>query len=440
MERIHMTAEQSYNEMMRQQKERLARQKQEELAFERQCAQQIEARMEELAQEQNRQTRESVLKLQRYTTKIRSQKDEADRIQKEKQDAEAKKERDRIAAMEEEKRKKEEEQKKKEDLQRLAAQPRDPPPSPVPPPSQPPAHSSASSVSDEISPQASEEMERRRKILDHTRAQSQMITSNAQFESTKKEFYKKIHLPIQQISGTREQIMSRSEALKRAIQEAKNMREDVYMYSLNLAASKFVDQGAMQVSSHKESAFSLAYAIIIIASTFPEFMDILIAQFNAACPFTVPHYISRRRYQSDQEWTAAQGFKANETIDQYENRMMGILRLYAAIIQTKFGNAAIKHPFGIEKGWAWLARILNMKPQKMSASMLYSFLDVAGYRLSQQYGHQFQKLMLFIMEEYFPMLMQADSPKPQTDRVKLFLEKYQQSGAQFQVPKGSDIF
>ena len=66
-----------------------------------------------------------------------------------------------------------------------------------------------------------------------------------------------------------------------------------------------------------------------------------------------------------------------ESEDIYLKRMSGVIRLYAAIIQTPSMFPDKPHPHGLEHGWAWLARMLNLEPHPtITATALYDFLEV----------------------------------------------------------------
>ena len=80
-----------------------------------------------------------------------------------------------------------------------------------------------------------------------------------------------------------------------------------------------------------------------------------------------------------------QGYKVSskgtvESEDMFLNRMRGIVRLYAAIIQTlplPVGTQ-LPHPHSLEYGWAWLARVLNMEPHPtLTATAIGDFLEVS---------------------------------------------------------------
>lgn len=79
-----------------------------------------------------------------------------------------------------------------------------------------------------------------------------------------------------------------------------------------------------------------------------------------------------------------QGYKISstgvpETEDMFLHRMRGIVRLYAAIISSPQlpMDHTLPHPHGLEHGWAWLSRVLNMEPHPiLTAAALGDFLEV----------------------------------------------------------------
>ena len=111
--------------------------------------------------------------------------------------------------------------------------------------------------------------------------------------------------------------------------------------------------------------------------------------------------------------------------------MAGILSLYAAVTQIDFpGN----HPHGIANGWSWIARMLNLKPKRITAQLVLSFLQVAGFRLLQVYNRQFRKLLAVIKEDVLPKLPQESLAS--ATRLQLFLMDYEQAGGVIAKPKG----
>ncbi len=87
-----------------------------------------------------------------------------------------------------------------------------------------------------------------------------------------------------------------------------------------------------------------------------------------------------------------QGYKVSsdgviETEDMFLHRIRGIVRLYAAIISSPQLPVEHfhKHPHGLEHGWAWLTRVLNMKPHPtLTAAAVGDFLEVFVRKISRR--------------------------------------------------------
>lgn len=191
-----------------------------------------------------------------------------------------------------------------------------------------------------------------------------------------------------------------------------------------------MQQGSQQVSSSHSSAFPIAAVIVGIWSSFPDIGDLILAQFCDQCPFLVPFYIPRTAELTDVEYFASLGYQCSEgeieEQDKYLKRMTGIVRLYAAVISSiPPQGQSRQHPFGLEKGWTWLARMLNLDPRPdYTATALYEFLAVAGHALMRQYKKQFGKLLNILVLEYVPKIekVTAKAQSGPVVRLKVFLE------------------
>src|SRR5690606_4638657 len=121
-----------------------------------------------------------------------------------------------------------------------------------------------------------------------------------------------------------------------------------------------------QMSRQPRSAFAYATIALRLATKFPNFIDILIHQFNLICPYTIPLYPEKRREgESMKDYKLRLGYKEDldqedgvETREQFYSHMGGLMSLFSAIIQTPETLIGARHPFGIEEGWSWLASIL----------------------------------------------------------------------------------
>ncbi|EDV21724.1 uncharacterized protein TRIADDRAFT_59739 [Trichoplax adhaerens] len=213
------------------------------------------------------------------------------------------------------------------------------------------------------------------------------------------------------------------------------------LFCRDIMASKFIKQADQQISASHASAFPIALTALGVWCEYPEMGNLFLAHFYSLCPYTVPFNIPRLADQNDIEYFKYDYICTNlaarklgyhvkdgniEDEDQYLKRMSGIIRLYAAIIQsTPPQGPTHAHPHGIEYGWRWLARIVNMPPvPNVTATLIFDFLQVAGNKLNLTYGKQFGKLITLICKEYYPKL-EAVTPKSKRgplSRLLLFLQ------------------
>lgn len=197
----------------------------------------------------------------------------------------------------------------------------------------------------------------------------------------------------------------------------------------DLVAKKLVMQGAQQVSSNPSSAFIYAAVIAGIWSAFPDVGQLILAHFQHSYPYLVPYYLQKQNGQSTEDYHKALGYSiVRERIEDQDNflkKFSGTVQLYAAVM-TSSGAGDSDHPHGIEHGWTWLARVLNLKPiPSVTATMLYQFIKVAGHALMKKYGRQFQKLLLVLCKEFVPAIDKLTPPEKRgpTQRLKDFLEE-----------------
>eukprot|EP00180_Rhodochaete_pulchella_P000818 Plantae.Rhodophyta-Rhodochaete_pulchella.ctg16478.p1 GENE.Plantae.Rhodophyta-Rhodochaete_pulchella.ctg16478~~Plantae.Rhodophyta-Rhodochaete_pulchella.ctg16478.p1 ORF type:complete len:208 (+),score=30.31 Plantae.Rhodophyta-Rhodochaete_pulchella.ctg16478:70-624(+) len=175
-------------------------------------------------------------------------------------------------------------------------------------------------------------------------------------------------------------------------------------------------------------------------ASYPEMVDILVATFHHACAFTVPQHILKPQGLDNDAYKKLLGFRSGETQERFYERMAGILTLYGAVVQTNIPRQAGlgANPHGIGCAWAWLARMANLKPRKITATCLISFLTVAGYEMSLLYGKQFGKLLDAIQTWVVPNLP-ADAPPGPAARLRLFIQDFNNNGRRLREPKGKTM-
>uniref|UniRef100_A0A1B6FDP1 mRNA export factor GLE1 n=1 Tax=Cuerna arida TaxID=1464854 RepID=A0A1B6FDP1_9HEMI len=207
------------------------------------------------------------------------------------------------------------------------------------------------------------------------------------------------------------------------------------LYCMNLLAKKFVKQGEHVVSSKPEAAFAIAAVIVALWVNFPQFGDLLLAHFHRECPYLIPIFIPQVEGQSNEDYYKMLGYQYTddgkvESQDKFLRRMSGIMRLYAAILVTPLKRSHVaegkKHPLSMQEGWRWLAATLNLSPRPdISPTLLFDFLEVAGWLFYKTYGSQFTKMLQTLCTDYFPLIEQVtpDGCGGPVVRLKSFLEK-----------------
>lgn len=209
-------------------------------------------------------------------------------------------------------------------------------------------------------------------------------------------------------------------------------------------AEKFVKQGEEEVASHHEAAFPIAVVASGVWELHPQVGDLILAHLHKKCPYAIPHYPPMKDGTPVEEYQRILGYRVDDSgvegQDSFLKRMSGMIRLYAAIIQTKWPYSSKQGlvPHGLNHGWRWLAQMLNMEPlADVTATLLFDFLEVCGNALMVQYRGQFWKLILLLKEEYLPRIEAVTSSGQMGSVVRLraFLEMSLQS-RQISPPKG----
>lgn len=191
-------------------------------------------------------------------------------------------------------------------------------------------------------------------------------------------------------------------------------------FCLDKLAEKIVMQGEEQILSNADTAFPVAALAVGLWCRFPDLGDLLLGHFYTRCPALVPVFFSRSAVASDTEYLRLCGYKCTqdnnlETESQFLRRITGLMRLYAALLQTPLppwhkpaSDDTSCQPPGPERGWQWLALCMNapIEDPDLAATLICTFLEVAGWALERDYGRQFRKMLHSLCKDYFPRLKQ----------------------------------
>lgn len=185
-------------------------------------------------------------------------------------------------------------------------------------------------------------------------------------------------------------------------------------FCLDKLAEKIVLQGEEQIVSNGDTAFPIAALAVGLWCRFPDLGDLLLGHFYMRCPALVPVFFSPDSVDSEVEYLRLCGYKLLEsrleTETQFVRRVGGLARLYVALLQTPlppWHKEAI--PPGPERVWQWLALCMNsaaIREPSLVATLVSTFLEVAGWALQRDYGRQFRKLLHCLCKDFFPRLKQ----------------------------------
>lgn len=201
-----------------------------------------------------------------------------------------------------------------------------------------------------------------------------------------------------------------------------NNHPDALNFCFYHAANSFLVTGLKQVLASNKSTYSFAQVMVALMIRFEEFSKILLAFFFEMCPYTVPFYPVRDANDNEVTYSVACGYAlkdgALEDEESFLNKMRGLIKLYAAIIQIYAPNS----PLNLRDGWKWLASMLNLEPVgSVSPAVLHSFLSITDLKLKSAYGKQFVKLIQYVKLVYLPKVSALNLRNPQA---KVQLETY----------------
>ena len=168
-------------------------------------------------------------------------------------------------------------------------------------------------------------------------------------------------------------------------------------------------------------AYALGGLALHVGEAEPDCWVQLANQLKASCCYCVPHYVRKPPSGDQDEWKALLGYarKADgrswETKAEYYTRMAGYVTLYGALLQQSsvahFAPPSeemtwrpVTNPLGVGAAWAWLARVLNQRPQRITATIVLAFLRPTAHVLAAAYPRQFHKLLRLLANVYSPKI------------------------------------
>ncbi|GER36515.1 nucleoporin GLE1 [Striga asiatica] len=272
----------------------------------------------------------------------------------------------------------------------------------------------------------------------------ELLAENKAFKESATQDYQRhgqiIGRQIKTVSATVENVRTRAEELLKLINSPRLPQP----ISIQLFAEKIVSNCANQRSSNV--IFAISRVIVIVTTKIHLAMDILIAELNRVCIYTVPKHInySQESFKTKDAYFETIGYKEEngemESIDKFVERLECYMRLYGALVQTEVGGFENLH--GLKEGWAWLARVLNSLPANLyTAVALHSFLEMAGFALYRRYRNQFEKLMCIVARDFLNALKEggSESWSAKVSKVRMSIRNYIESKQFKKEPEGLQL-
>ncbi|KAL3339243.1 hypothetical protein AABB24_028068 [Solanum stoloniferum] len=250
-----------------------------------------------------------------------------------------------------------------------------------------------------------------------------------------RKFEMEIARRIRTITGSKENVRVKADELIKLLSGSTCPQS----ISIAMFAQKVVSLCVKPTGSFNSAVYAYGRVIVHVTSKVPLAMEILIAELNKVCIYTVPKYIiySEAAFQTKEAYYKAIGYAEEdgkiESTDSYVDRLSGCMKLYGALVQTEVDGCQNLH--GLREGWAWIARFLNVFPANLyTAAALQAFLEMAGFALHKRYKTQFRKLLDIIARDFLTALKDRGDAK--LIKVIVSLRSYLESNQFLNEPEG----
>ena len=274
------------------------------------------------------------------------------------------------------------------------------------------------------SPAAQQEMAARLAKLHECRKAYASFLANDAMRQHKMTVMMTVNKQMAQIVGTQMQVKMKAQQLLNLLTESQQVSMEMYAYCMETIAAKMISFVKTKVRLQNSAAFPFAMVALHIAMKHPDFNDILLGSLGEKCIYITPQYLERKSYpdmrayqialgyeeitpddSKQQEGVAAKPYFEDEV--RYFERMVGYVSFYGAYVQLLFQG----HPHGIDRGWVWLARVLNQTPRTATASIVHAFLNAAGKSLHQMYPNQTVKVLQFVYNDFVMRCPDTSPPR-----------------------------
>ncbi|KAK7454072.1 Nuclear pore complex nucleoporin component [Stygiomarasmius scandens] len=240
-----------------------------------------------------------------------------------------------------------------------------------------------------------------------------MKTQGTKFVKANRELKSMWGAARRQITPKVGQITNDSESINRISAELiqilvpQTSNPQVYTALLSSLSKAFLLQAETEVTAEKKSVIPLAQVAFNCLDTLEGLPEVFFSKIHQriggwAIPFSLPEKdFDGRPWTSNDEMRKVSGRREGESESEYTDRVMGVMRLYFAVLRIKPVRQPLKGMWQLPRIWTWFARFMGEKgllETPVGAQVLYVALDVLGKDARAIWGLQFVKLLALIYE------------------------------------------
>ncbi|KAK1227490.1 Nuclear pore complex nucleoporin component [Marasmius sp. AFHP31] len=182
----------------------------------------------------------------------------------------------------------------------------------------------------------------------------------------------------------------------------------VYTALLSALAKAFILQAETEVTAEKRSVEPLAQVAFNCLETLQGFPEVFFAKIvQRVGGWAIPVYVLPPTDHDGRPWTNAaekkkvMGYREGESETEYSDRVMGVMRLYFAILKIVPKRGPLGGMWQMTRVWAWMARVVSdrvLLETPVGVGVLHVALETLGVDARQIWGAQFVKLLSLFYE------------------------------------------
>lgn len=239
------------------------------------------------------------------------------------------------------------------------------------------------------------------------------------------------------VTSSKSHILQFYTFLDNILTKGKSLSPDLlYPWLLNNLSKQAVKQAENEISANMKKAIPLANLLCLLSTNHPDLINYLYARMIKKCQYIAPVYPKRETGDTDNQMRLRMGYRKADSSGKledethFQDRMNGIAALYFGFLQARPSDFGVRspHPHGMENAKIFIERLLNMKPRKITPSLIETFLKVLGNRFVEVYREKAHQIIQFIRSDFLTRVKSPGTAGPKL-RLELFIDEYLRKGS-----------